>query len=266
MCKKFKHVRLSLTYKIVSHMNKTNLLLVIVFAFFTMAWTCNDLKWERSDDDTPTAQNPVEDKNEKEDEEDDKEDGENELVQSFPDEHFTKFENFDASLFDENSHIIDNEWMPMLAGTHQIYEGMDLGDEGERIKHSLISIVTDLTKVIDGVNCAVIFERDYKEGGILEEAELAFFAQDKEGNVWHTGEYVEHYDDDFFSGGRLCIVGPVEGAKAGIFMPKDPKVDNRSYSMGFAPAPFNWSDRFFIHEMGTKVSNASGDYTNVLAV
>ena len=40
----------------------------------------------------------------------------------------------------------------------------------------------------------VVWERDYTEGEEVE-AELAFFAQDNYGNVWHMGEYPEEYEN-----------------------------------------------------------------------
>jgi hypothetical protein len=49
-------------------------------------------------------------------------------------------------------------------------------------------------QVIDGVRTTVVWERDHTEGE-LEEAGLAFFAQDNDANVWHMGEYPEEYEE-----------------------------------------------------------------------
>ena len=62
-----------------------------------------------------------------------------------------------------------------------------------RRPHQVITTVTDLTKVIDGVRTVVIWERDINDGRLLE-GELAFQAQDDDGNVWNLGEYPEEYD------------------------------------------------------------------------
>ena len=218
---------------------------------------------EESDEDTAGSE-----EDEEGEEGDEGEDEGDEEIPEYPPEHFLQHEKFDVSLFDENSINITNEWLPMEPGSQQIYRGSDIGDEGERIEHSLISTVTDLTKVISGVNCVVLMEQDYTEDDVLEEAELAFFAQDKEGNVWHFGQYVEHYDEDFFQGGRIWIQGPVKGAAAGYYMPAKAEShvgSDRSFSMGYAPAPFNWADRFFVHEHGVEVKTPSKTYTNCLA-
>ena len=64
----------------------------------------------------------------------------------------------------------------------------------------------------------VIYDRDLSDGK-LEEAELTFFAQDNSGNVWLLGEYTEVSDEVEFVGGRIWLIGHLEGAKAGIMMP-----------------------------------------------
>lgn len=181
-------------------------------------------------------------------------------------EEFAKVETFNPDDFDETSIIIDNKWNPMISGSEQIYEGIDIDEDGEEKAHTVMTAASDLTKVINGVRCLIIYERDYCEGK-LEEQELAFFAQDKHGNVWHFGQYVEHYEDDgFFSGGRMWVAGTPKEAKAGIMMVADPKVGLPSWSVGWAPAPFNWADRSQVHEMGKKVSTKMKDYEDILMI
>jgi len=127
----------------------------------------------------------------------------------------------------------------------------------------LDSTVTDLTKVIGGVRTVVLYDLDLKDDQ-LEEAELAFKAQDDEGNVWHLGQYVEIYDEEEFVGGRMWVVGHLEGARAGIIMKAQPRVGTPSYSQGYAPPPFNCTDRARTYQMGQKTSTASGSYEDVL--
>ena len=97
----------------------------------------------------------------------------------------------------------------------------------------MVFTVTDLTKLIDGVRTQIIWERDYS-GGELVETEIALFAQDVAGNVWHFGEYPEEYE-----GGRFvkapAWVGGYEGARVGIMLRADPQPGSPAYSQGFAP-------------------------------
>jgi hypothetical protein len=86
---------------------------------------------------------------------------------------------------------VDNPWYPLVPGTQYLLEGRANRGEG-RQPHRVIFTVTDLTKVIDGVRPVVIWDRDINEGQ-LEESELAFQAQDNDGNVWLHGEYPERW-------------------------------------------------------------------------
>jgi hypothetical protein len=103
-----------------------------------------------------------------------------------------EWEDFDSSNFDDNSFNIDNPWMPLKQGTRFVYEGTTVEDEIS-VPHRVVINVTDLTKVIDGVRSRITWDLDYSNGELVE-AELAFFAQDKEGNIWRTGEYPEEYE------------------------------------------------------------------------
>jgi hypothetical protein len=84
----------------------------------------------------------------------------------------------------------------------------------------VVTTVTDLTKEINGVDTMVVWERDYTEGEEVE-AELAFFAQDNDGNVWHMGEYPEEYEDGEFEKAPGWLAG-LKGASAGIAMRQSP--------------------------------------------
>ncbi len=174
-----------------------------------------------------------------------------------------KFEHFDASNF-SNPTTIDNEWWPLKPGTQYVYEGYTVEDDGEKQPHRIVSTVTDLTKVINGVRTVVLYDLDIINNDQLEEAELAFKAQDDEGNVWHLGEYTEVYNGDEFVGGKMWAVGHLKGARAGIQMKAKPQLGEPSYSQGLAPPPYNWTDRGRVSKMGQKTSTALGKYEDVL--
>jgi hypothetical protein len=168
---------------------------------------------------------------------------------------------FNADNFDRST-IIDNEWWPLTPGTQLIYEGFTV-EEGEEIPHRIVFTVTDLTKVIGGVNTVVIFDRDYSDEELVE-SELAFYAQDNDGNVWHLGQYRETYDEVEFVGGRAWLVSHLEGAKAGIMMKADPQLGTPDYSQGYAPPPFHWTDRARVYEMGQSTTVPWGAFDDVL--
>jgi len=179
------------------------------------------------------------------------------------DDEFADLLDLDPGNFDRST-VIDNEWWPLTPATQLVYEGFTV-ENGEQIPHRIVFTVTDLTKEIEGVRAVVVFDRDYTDD-VLEEAELAFFAQDNERNVWHLGQYRETYDAVEFVGGRVWLVGYTEGARAGIMMPADPQPGAPSYSQGYAPPPFNWTDRARVDAVGEQTSVPYGDYDDVLVL
>jgi len=172
-----------------------------------------------------------------------------------------EYEDFDRNNF-ERSTTIDNPWFPLKVGMRWVHRGSTF-ERGKRVAHRLVTIVTDLTKVIDGVRTVVLWVEDYKEGK-LDEAELAFFAQDKDGNVWAFGEYPEEY----FNGRMIRAPAWIHGlndSSAGIMMPAAPRLETPSYSQGWAPSVF-WTDRGKVDQMGQKTCVPLRCYDDVLVV
>lgn len=117
---------------------------------------------------------------------------------------------------------IDNRFFPLVPGTKWVYEG-SVTEAGETVQHTIVFTVTSLTKVIDGVSTRVVWDVDYGDGE-LEESELAFFAQDDDGNVWNFGEYPEEYADGAFEGAPSLWITGMAGAKGGPHMLADAEV------------------------------------------
>jgi hypothetical protein len=173
--------------------------------------------------------------------------------------------NFDRNDFDRDSANIDNEWWPLTPGTQFTWEGHAFEDK-TRIERRVIFTVTDLTKEIAGIRVRVGWDRDFNDGK-LGEGELIFLAQDKEGNVWHLGQYRETYDEEGeFVGGRVWIAGFLKGAKAGILMKAKPELGAPSYSQGFAPPPWNWDDNARVFQVSQKTCVPVGCYDDVLVI
>jgi hypothetical protein len=161
-----------------------------------------------------------------------------------------------------NPTVIDNVLLPMTPGTQLVYEGTT-NEEGELLDHRVVITVTDLTKVIDGVEAVVSWDLDYSDGDLVE-AELAFFAQDDDGNVWRLGEHPEEYENGIVVDAPTWIAG-IEGASAGVSMPGDPSAAVRSYSQGWAPT-VGFNDRARVGEIGSETCVAAGCYSDVLVV
>jgi hypothetical protein len=168
---------------------------------------------------------------------------------------------FDRKNFDHST-VIDNEWFPLRPGIQLVTEGSTLED-GRRVPHRLVFTVTDLTKVIAGVRTLVIWDRDYSAGQLVE-TELAFFAQDNDGNVWELGEHPEAYED-----GKLVEsptwIHRVKGARAGLSMKKQPRPGSSSYSLGWGPA-VGFNDRATVRSVGQRTCVPLRCYGDVLVV
>jgi hypothetical protein len=180
---------------------------------------------------------------------------------SSPEATEQRWEVFDRNRFDQST-TIENEWFPLQPGTQFIYEGSSVED-GKRLPHRVVFTVTDLTKVIDGVRTVVAWDRDYSAGELVE-TELALFAQDDDGNVWHLGQYPEEYENGEFVDAPAWIAG-FQNARPGISMKAKPELGAPSYSQGWGPA-VNWTDRAQVYRTGEKTCVPVDCYEDVLVM
>lgn len=171
------------------------------------------------------------------------------------------YEPFDPAAFDAaRAATVDNRWFPLSPGAQLTLDGVTIED-GEAISHRIIFTTTDLVKTVAGIPTTVVWVRDYAEG-TLEEAELAFFAQDRTGAVWHFGEYPEEYEDGVVADAPTWIAG-IEDARPGIVMKSSPAPSETSYSQGWGPA-VGWTDRARVVDSGQLLCVAAGCYDNVV--
>jgi hypothetical protein len=118
---------------------------------------------------------------------------------------------------------IDNPWYPHIPGSTYRYRGHDGATPVTDVLH-----VTHRVKRIEGVPTTVVRDRVLTRGRVIEDTR-DFYAQDVHGTVWYFGENTKTLDrhghvrsrEGTWRAGR-------HGARAGIFMPRHPKV-GRSY-------------------------------------
>lgn len=157
---------------------------------------------------------------------------------------------------------ITNAYLPLKPGTYWMWDGITVEDD-EEIPHQIITMITDMTKVIDGVETVVGYDEDWSDGELVE-AEIFFAVQDDDGNVWRMGEYPEEYE-----GGEIidspAWIATYEEALAGVMMPAEPKEGERSYAQGWGPA-VEWADRGRVIEDALSDCVPVGCYENVIIV
>jgi hypothetical protein len=128
----------------------------------------------------------------------------------------------------------DNKWAPIGPGTQLVLEGR-ANRGGGPLPHTIVSTVTDLTKVINGVRTRVLWDVDLNLGTV-QESELAFWAEDENARTWLLGEYPEEYDAGVFKGAPLTWLSGLAGAQAGVQVPRHPYLNGPAYIQALAPS------------------------------
>ena len=153
---------------------------------------------------------------------------------------------------------VDNPWFPLKPGTTYVYKGTD--DKGKPTRD--VVRVTNQTKVVGGLRSLVVDDRVYDAAGRLGERTHDYYAQDKQGTVWYTGEDTAELDK---KGHVTTTEGTwhngVNGGRAGVFMPANPRVGERhrqEYLKGHA------EDVFQVLSLNAKVKTPTGSYSPAL--
>ena len=161
-----------------------------------------------------------------------------------------------------HSTTINNRWYPLAPGMRFVLEGRaDRG--GGVLPHRVVFTVTDLVKVINGVNTVVLWDRDFSDGQLVE-AELAFHAQDNYGNVWNLGEYPEEYENGVFTGAPSTWIAGLAESEAGVIVSGNPTLGDK-FLQGYAPS-IDFLDCAKVYKTGENVCVPTGCYENVLVV
>ncbi|HJV12742.1 MAG TPA: hypothetical protein VJ625_02530 [Propionibacteriaceae bacterium] len=169
---------------------------------------------------------------------------------------------FSATNF-SNPTKIDNKWNPLVPGTQFTMNGVaDRG--GGLLPHQIVTTVTDLTKVINGVRAVVLLEKDINEGE-LQEAELRFEAQDNAGNIWNLGEYPEEWEDGKFHAAPDVWLAGLAEAEPGNSMVGNPQLGTPEYLQGWAPE-IEFLDCATVSKMQQRTCIPVGCYEGVMII
>jgi hypothetical protein len=139
---------------------------------------------------------------------------------------------FSAANFPEPTKV-DNRWFPLIPGTQFVLEG-HANRDGALFGHQIVSTVTDLTKMINGVPTVVVWQVDRNQGTVTR-SELVFYAQDRDGNVWSFGQYPELYLNGKFTGAPKTWLAGLSRAVAGVIVRGEPRLGSAEFLQGAAP-------------------------------
>lgn len=122
-----------------------------------------------------------------------------------------------------------NAYLPLVPGSQSVRRGSTrVGDR--KVPHLVTTTITDAYREIDGIPTVLQLDHEV-DGGQVTQISVDYVAEDKDGNVWNLGGYTQEYE-----GGRfVAAIDPwlhgVNGAKAGILVQADPRVDSPTYSV-----------------------------------
>ena len=145
-----------------------------------------------------------------------------------------------------NALPIDNAYWPLTPGTTFIYEGE--GEDG--VERNEVYVTHD-TKVVMGVTCTVVLDREWVDGELTETTD-DWYAQHKNGDIWYFGE-----DSD---GGGSWEAG-VNGAKPGILMLANPQ-PGESYRQEYLEGEAE--DMAKVLRLNASAAVPHGEYDNCL--
>jgi hypothetical protein len=120
---------------------------------------------------------------------------------------------------------IDNHYDPITGNHRCVLRGKE---DGVHVR--IVRTLLDRSKTFringDNVRAAVIADRDFEEGELVERT-LDYFAQDDRGTVWYLGEDVDTYENGKVVGhGGAWLYGK-DTDKMGVEMPAHPHVGTR---------------------------------------
>ena len=120
--------------------------------------------------------------------------------------------------------------------------------------------VTSDTKKVMGVECVVVEDKEWEDGNLIERT-YDWFAQDNKGTVWYFGENTKEYENGKVVSTKGSWEAGVDGAKPGIIMQADPKVE-KSYRQEYYPGEA--MDMARVLSLNASVTVPYGSFDHVL--
>ena len=182
-------------------------------------------------------------------------------AQDDTDEEFTQVE-FDPENFVDPT-TSTNEYHPLIPGIQWVRSGTT--EVGSReVPHQIITTMTDVIRIIDGVPCVAMLDQSTDSGEIAQVG-FDYMALDKDGNIWIMGGYTEDYEGGEYTNVELAWLGTATGGEPGILMPAIVTSDTPRWFIGTSGPDEDPSVAEPV-EVGIDVTVAFGDFENVIVV
>jgi len=110
-----------------------------------------------------------------------------------------------------------NPFHPLKPGLQWVRAGTtEVG--GRVVPHEIITTMTDVIRVIDGVKTIAMLDES-TDSGEVSQVGMDYMALDKDGNVWILGGYTEDYQGGAYTNTDSAYLGTSGGTELGILSP-----------------------------------------------
>lgn len=153
---------------------------------------------------------------------------------------------------------VNDYFIPLKPGSFLLLEG---DDDGESV--TLLIYVLPEIKIVDGVPCAVVREKEWADGELVEESFNYFAICRDDKSIFYFGEDVDIYEDgEVVSHAGAWLAGQ-NGAKHGLIMPGHPLNGSRYYQETAAGVALDKAE----HRSNTAtIETPAGTFENCLTV
>jgi hypothetical protein len=155
-----------------------------------------------------------------------------------------------------------NPFHPLRPGLQWVRGGSTLVGERE-VPHEIITTMTDVIRVIDGVPTIAMLDES-TDAGEVAQVGMDYLALDADRNVWILGGYTEEYEGGEFTNADSAWLGVADGQVIGVLSPADVTMATPRWCIG-GPADEDPSVGEPV-EVGAHVCVAFGCYDDVRVV
>jgi hypothetical protein len=139
---------------------------------------------------------------------------------------------FDAANFVDPT-LDTNPFHPLKPGIQWVRGGTTLVGDRE-VPHEIITTMTDVIRVIDGVPTVAMLDES-TDSGEVSQVGMDYLALDADGNVWILGGYTEEFEGGEYTNTEAAWLGVAGGQTIGILAPAEVTMDTPTWCIGGAP-------------------------------
>lgn len=126
-----------------------------------------------------------------------------------------------------------NPFHPLKPGLQWVRGGTTLVGQRE-VPHEIITTMTDVIRVIDGVPTVAMLDESTDSGEVAQVG-MDYLALDRDGNVWLMGGYTEEYEGGEYTNTENAWLGTAKDQEVGILSPAEVTMETPRWCIGKAP-------------------------------